>query len=823
MKLLTTTLSVLALSLSAQTVLAQNDAPEDKGMPFSKATVTKVVNDVKIVDAEDLKQVPAVVDKTFEAPDLMATANRSRAELLAPDGTVTRVGSNTIFSFDPEQRVIDLKTGSLLFHSPKGLGGGTIRTSEASASVLGTTIAIAATSNGGFKLVVLEGVAQIIYEDGTVDVLDAGQVAFVTPGENVRSPILTIDLEELVASSLLLNGFDTPLASLAEINDQARRQSRRILGPSNLLIGDAPEGDQFQIIEVPEEFVVIVDEQAREQQFDLPDAPPEGDGSFPTIGPDFNAALAVQSFIDLGLTLAQAEVVISWLDTTPELAYAQGLSLPNLQFLSGVADEPIFETLFGATLVPDEIDALAALNEGSGVTFDELMLLTTYADATVRSLFDLGNAELAILLARAELSEDNLQALLGSGDELILAAAQLQLATQVPTRSVNEPRILEALFNIGDGVINEQLIQAGQLGNVLLTDTIIVGDTLSDSQVFNRQELINNDYNGFVIALLGEVGGRTDITDNILAFLEAEDPDGLGATLPDFLGLNGGLLGTRDFDETGDFFGFTPDDVVAFIGNDVGINTNNLDVATYVVQENGAPSGTIQGNIFAITAFDDLTFNIPTQAEPGVDNPEVSETVNELVIDSGNAASDTVVAFGAGDQLEFRRDSRDTATPVSIVHEGSHLAFGSGADLNVINVRMTSTRGSVSVATLENLLIAEGSEITVGDNENVYLFADKTLTVDRLSFNNNPRDIVMNATTINLSNVDFPLVSNVDLRSLNGPIDGRYPNFGSSAPGRVNFILNVSRGGNLIEDRASFDQFAVDELGGIRIGTVDGG
>ena len=58
--------------------------------------------------------------------------------------------------------------------------------------------------------------------------------------------------------------------------------------------------------------------------------------------------------------------------------------------------------------------------------------------------------------------------------------------------------------------------------------------------------------------------------------------------------------------------------------------------------------------------------------------------------------------------------------------------------------------------------------------------------------------------------LDFPLASQVRLNSLYGPIDGKYPNFGTSISaaqqiGRVNFIENVRSGGKLMNDRPSFD------------------
>jgi hypothetical protein len=78
----------------------------------------------------------------------------------------------------------------------------------------------------------------------------------------------------------------------------------------------------------------------------------------------------------------------------------------------------------------------------------------------------------------------------------------------------------------------------------------------------------------------------------------------------------------------------------------------------------------------------------------------------------------------------------------------------------------------------------------------------------------------MEATTIRLRNIDFPSVTQVQLNSLKGPIDGRYPNFGavsiSDQLGRVNFIENVRSGGSLMNDRPSFDTHGTN----IQIGKI---
>lgn len=126
---------------------------------MKQSQFTQVVNDVQIISAAEQSAKAAAVNDILAMPDILRTGVASRAELVAQDQTVTRVGASTIFSFDPTSRTIDLKQGSLLFHAPHGKGGGSIHTGAATASVLGTTVIVATTTNGGFKVLALEGQA----------------------------------------------------------------------------------------------------------------------------------------------------------------------------------------------------------------------------------------------------------------------------------------------------------------------------------------------------------------------------------------------------------------------------------------------------------------------------------------------------------------------------------------------------------------------------------------------------------------------------------------------------------------------------------------
>ena len=223
-----------------------------QAIDLKQSKFTEIVNDVKIISAADKSTLPAAVNEIFKVPDVLRTGPNSRAELVAEDQTVTRVGANTIFSFDPANRTIDLQQGSLLFHSPHGKGGGTIQTGAATASVLGTTIIVSTTANGGFKVLVLEGRAMVTIH-GVKQQLSAGQMIFVLPSDGI-SPVIAFRLDDLIQGSKLVGGFSTPLPSLTLISDAIAKQLKQIQNgiaiDTGLLVGNVATGNSVQAISV---------------------------------------------------------------------------------------------------------------------------------------------------------------------------------------------------------------------------------------------------------------------------------------------------------------------------------------------------------------------------------------------------------------------------------------------------------------------------------------------------------------------------------------------------------------------------------------------
>jgi hypothetical protein len=201
------------------------------------------VKDVTVINVATKEESPAKAGDVLVPPNVLKTGPDSRAELIAEDKTVTRVGSNTIFSVEADSRDVNIAQGSVLFNSPKGKGGGRIKSAGATASVLGTTLIVGANQAGGFKVMLLEGKGQVTGAKGGAAKLSPGQMSFAMPGKPPTAP-LNFELKGNVANSKLVGGFSKPLASIAKIEAAVNVQQAKIasgaLETTGLVIGDQP-------------------------------------------------------------------------------------------------------------------------------------------------------------------------------------------------------------------------------------------------------------------------------------------------------------------------------------------------------------------------------------------------------------------------------------------------------------------------------------------------------------------------------------------------------------------------------------------------------
>jgi hypothetical protein len=197
--------------------------------PLTESVFTEIINDAKVVAASTQAATPAKQNELFKAPDLVRTGPASRVELTAADATITRIGANTVFTFEPSGRSIYLERGSVLFHSPAGKGGGSIKHGGASAAVLGTTIIGAILGDGSFKIMVLEGQCLVTLRDNSTLTLNAGQFVVIPPsGNNFGAGAESFNIGELVSRLLLVQGFSNTLSSMPLINDAIAQQNAAI-------------------------------------------------------------------------------------------------------------------------------------------------------------------------------------------------------------------------------------------------------------------------------------------------------------------------------------------------------------------------------------------------------------------------------------------------------------------------------------------------------------------------------------------------------------------------------------------------------------------
>src|SRR5476651_1092856 len=148
--------------------------------PLTESTFTEIIKQANVVAAADKTVTPAKVNGVFRVPDLVRTGPDSRLEMTAPDKTITRVGENSAFTFEQGERNIRLEKGSVLFHQPAGVGGGTVKYGGTSAAVLGTTIVCSVGAGGVFNIVVLEGEALVTLANGQTVTLGPGQTVKVS-------------------------------------------------------------------------------------------------------------------------------------------------------------------------------------------------------------------------------------------------------------------------------------------------------------------------------------------------------------------------------------------------------------------------------------------------------------------------------------------------------------------------------------------------------------------------------------------------------------------------------------------------------------------
>src|SRR4029453_19360999 len=185
---------------------------------LQEAQVTQVIQDVRVLPSNGSPRPASLHDRVHQ-DEAVRTGVESRSELTFQDMTITRLGSQTIFSFKGGTRTINLKSGSILLSVPKNSGGGQIKTAAVTASVTGTKIVMQYHPDH-FEFRVLEGDANLCQNESKnvrlrrrddepcpdCVTVHAGQMVSGRPGDCFSQPV-AFNVAEFMAATELVAGF----------------------------------------------------------------------------------------------------------------------------------------------------------------------------------------------------------------------------------------------------------------------------------------------------------------------------------------------------------------------------------------------------------------------------------------------------------------------------------------------------------------------------------------------------------------------------------------------------------------------------------------
>jgi len=196
---------------------------------LKEAEVTRIINDVRLVPAQQTPSAAKVGDK-ISGQTALATGAQSRAELRFPDQTLTRLGSNSLFRLDAKSRDINLEQGVMLLQVPKQLGGATVRTAAITAAVTGTTVMMEYDPDGFVKIIVLEGEVDVFLNERRSELrtIGPGDMLITKPNATALPQPVQVDLQRLRRTSKLLSSKDfSALGNEKQLSDALDQQNKK--------------------------------------------------------------------------------------------------------------------------------------------------------------------------------------------------------------------------------------------------------------------------------------------------------------------------------------------------------------------------------------------------------------------------------------------------------------------------------------------------------------------------------------------------------------------------------------------------------------------
>lgn len=187
--------------------------------------------------------------------EVLITGDQSRLEVQVGETGLWRVGRRAVFV--PQAKGGRLTAGTALVRVPSEAGWRV--ESARGAALLGKGLwMLQAVDNEGLKLVCLDGPASVdALGEGPASAsgeasparlkLRPGELVFLRPGGQEFGPIVTVYLEELLATSRLVNAYPEPLKELRRLRNLGIAQREQLKGVTNALVAGARDEKGFEI------------------------------------------------------------------------------------------------------------------------------------------------------------------------------------------------------------------------------------------------------------------------------------------------------------------------------------------------------------------------------------------------------------------------------------------------------------------------------------------------------------------------------------------------------------------------------------------------
>lgn len=187
---------------------------------LQQASVTESVNTVSYQNSESAPQKDAPVGTVLHSGNLVRTGIKSRAELQFSDRTVTRLGANSVFTFDAAGQKLNLEEGTMLFSKPKEASAFQISTPSATCAISGTSgflqyLPAVQKHQYAFLFGLLEGHSKIVVNGTTYSVI-GGNLLIVGADGSVH--LLNFDLPGFLKHAGLYTKFKSKLPNQKEID-----------------------------------------------------------------------------------------------------------------------------------------------------------------------------------------------------------------------------------------------------------------------------------------------------------------------------------------------------------------------------------------------------------------------------------------------------------------------------------------------------------------------------------------------------------------------------------------------------------------------------